>query len=57
MAVNAFTILVVISLLLAILSLVRPGRPVLAVSVVLLAVAGPAAVSPAGFLKTASRVS
>lgn len=39
MALNAFTILVVISLLLAVGSLVKPGWPLLAVAVLLLSVA------------------
>jgi hypothetical protein len=39
MAVNAYNILVVIGLLLAIGSLIKPGWPLLAVAVVLLAVA------------------
>lgn len=39
MAITPFTILVVIALLLSILSLVKPGWPLLAVAVVLIAVA------------------
>jgi len=39
MAINAFTILVVISLLLAVGSMIRPQWPLLAVAVLLLAVA------------------
>lgn len=39
MQINAFTILVIITILLAILSMIRPGWPLLAVSVLLLGVA------------------
>jgi hypothetical protein len=39
MAITPFTILVVIALLLAVGSLIRPGWPLLAVAVVLMAVA------------------